>query len=170
MLKKEEVYVVLEKNKHHDKFRKIINMFNVDCTVDIRGIAVFDSSFFPYTQNKTRVSLKELRNILAREYIKEGDVIALGYGKSVEYIGVFKAFNNGYFEVNRYLSLNSGSGILMNDSGYIKNFIRYATEEEKQLLKPQESVIDKAISLLQHGLGLDYSHGVIQGLEKLKNK
>lgn len=104
MLKKEEVYVVLEKNKHHDKFSKIINMFNVDCTVDIRGIAVFDSSFFPDTQNKTRVSLKELRNILARE---------------------------------------------------------------KQ---PVESVIDKAISLLQHGLGLDYSHEVIQGLEELKNK
>lgn len=45
--------------------------------------------------------------------------------------------------------------------------LRNILAKEKQ---PQESAIYRAISLLQHGLGLDYSHEVIQGLEKLKNK
>ena len=151
-MKKTDVYVVVDTPKKAKKLKRLFDMFGQEAHPYIErpfrnNYLYFDSEGFYdtsiykngfYTENKTEVSIKELRNILAKENLRPGDVVALGYGKSVEYIGVFKAFNNGYFEVDRYLSLDSGSGILMNDSGYINNFIRYATEEEKALLEPKK--------------------------------
>ena len=115
MLKKEEVYVRVSSEKKARKVKEVLDMFGFEyCdTQFLYDVFYFndESDFcschnkdYPVSMGKTKVSLKELRNILARE--KE----------------------------------------------------------------PQESVVDKAISLLHHGLGLDYSHEVIQGLEKLKNK
>lgn len=148
-LTKGDVYVVVDTPKKAKKLKKMLDMFGEsylktikdpfrNCFLYFDSEGYYDTSIYKdgcYTKCKSEVSIKELRNILAREHLKEDDVIALGYGKSVEYLGVFKSFNNGYFEVKRYLSLNSGSGILMNESGCIKNFIRYATESEKELLR-----------------------------------
>lgn len=153
-MKKTDVYIVVDTPKKAKKSKKVLHMFGQEAHPNIErpfrnNYLYFDSEGFydtaiykngVYTENKTEISIKELRNILAKEHLKAGDVVALGYGESVEYIGVFKSFNNGHFQVDRYMSLNSGSGILMNDSGYIKNFIRYATEEEKALLEPKKEL------------------------------
>lgn len=173
MLKKEEVYVVLDNHKHCEKLNKIVNMFNVRCTVDLYGdggIAVFDESLFSGTQTKTKVSLKELRNILSRECLKEGDVVLTKNGNDKIIAVVNKTCNSNValFEAKRWIRLHDG--FKWDNKGCFDDFIRYATEEENQMLIPEKSVIDKAISLLNHGLGLDYSHEVIQGLEELKNK
>ncbi len=155
-MKKTDVYVVVDTPKKARKLKNVLGMFREDVH---RDCVCHDDGYPYYTsyddidcwagnsskdgedlKNKTEVSIKELRNILAKEHLKAGDVVALGYGKSVEYIGVFKALDKGHFEVDRYLSLNSGSGIIMNGPGYIKNFLRYATEEEKALLEPKKEL------------------------------
>ena len=141
--------MLVDTPKKAKKLKKVLGMFGENHTGEAignghyNGVKLFDDTWCAIkteieVDNESKVSIKELRNILAIEHLKEGDVVALGYGKSVEYLGVFKSFNNGYFEVKRYLSLNSGSGILMTDAGCIKNFIRYATDEEKELLEPAD--------------------------------
>lgn len=192
MLKKEEVYVRVSSKKKARKLKDVLDMFNQsqddltfyelksfeagwlnnqkETPVLVFNDEIWIGGWLSYNENKTKVSLKELRNILAMEYLKEGDVVVCRNKKtSVQHIFEIDSISLDCFG---YLSRHSNKdGFSIND-GYwsIPSFIRYATEEEKKLLKPQESVIDKAISLLNHGLGLDYSHEVIQGLEELKNK
>ena len=181
MLKKEEVYVRVSSKKKARKLKDVLDMFGFEyCdTQFLYDVFYFndESDFcschnkdYPVSIGKTKVSLKELRNILAREYLKEGDIVVCRNKKtSVEHIFEIDSISLDCFG---YLSRHSNKDGFSINNGYwsIPSFIRYETEEEKQLLKPQESVIDKAISLLQHGLDLDYSHEVIQGLDKLKNK
>ena len=194
MLKKEEVYVRVLSKKKARKVKELLEMFGekiFQATLEIfdNGEDLYGCSFdeYPYVMiddndgewscfshlncNKTKVSLKELRNILARDYLKEGDVVVIkGSDTGIKRVGVV---NDVIWNERNEISIVSDNfsdldniDIKHNGLGFAGNFIRYATEEEKQLLKPEESVIDKAISLLQHGLGLDYSHEVVQGLEE----
>lgn len=177
MLKKEEVYVRVSSEKKARKLASLLEMFgenvySLSFKYCAMGSLYKDEWHSRDTKpsNKTKVSLKELRNILAREYLKEGDVVVCRNKKtSVEHIFEIDSIS---LDCLGYLSRHSNKDGFSINNGYwsIPSFIRYATEEEKKLLKPQESVIDKAISLLQNGLGLDYSHEVIQVLEALKNK
>lgn len=154
MLKKEKVFVRVSSEKKARKLKKLLEMFGEsfgECTFshlenDV-GFVYFESRVDKWyidvigkIINKTKVSLKQLRNILAVDKLREGDVVVLGYCKSKEYIGVFDNYRKGYFEVSKYISLNSGSGNLMNNPGSISNFIRYATEEEKALLEPKKEL------------------------------
>ncbi len=166
MLKKEEVYVRVSSEKKALKLKDVLDMFKIEWHIN-----QFENNTF-YFENgslysssgafkRTKVSLKELRNILAREYLKEGDVVLTknGNDKTIAVVNNTCNSNVSLFEAKRWIRLHDG--FKWYNKGCFDDFIRYATEEEKKLLKPQESVIDKATSLL---------HEVIQGLEELKNK
>lgn len=102
--------------------------------------------------DKTKVSIKELRNILAKEHLKEGDVF-VGKNGGYKFIGVYKGFTErGLIEVSNWHNLNKDRFLdnKNNTGGFFDNFKRYATPEEIELLEPQQGLC----SLCKSKLGI----------------
>lgn len=147
MISKNEVYVVLDTEKKVKKVNAVLEMFGENiyertkerldkCLVDKYYVnIIFDNEEWcgshvnGASTYKTKVSPKELRNILAVEKLKEGDVVI---------------FKNGL--KGKIVGFNGDSEIIVNDEDkdnvtcLIRDFIRYATEEEKQLLNPKKEL------------------------------
>lgn len=89
-------------------------------------------------------SPKKLKNILAKEHLKEGDVILASIG-SDKYLVEFKEVSNrntgAWIIANRYITFSKdGSTSEIFKTGAFINFLRYATEEEKALLEPKKEL------------------------------
>lgn len=156
-MKKTDVYVVVDTPKKAKKLKRVLDMF---------GEGVYDNrvwnndgytyySFDYYIEywvgdslrdsedlkNKTRVSIKELRNILAKEHLKAGDVVFMRHFKGeYESILKIKGVKGEYLEVDKELFVKGSDYIYSDGQEHIKDFIRYATEEEKSLLEPKKEL------------------------------
>lgn len=145
MNNKNEVYVKVDTPKKAKKLKKTLDMFGEPHTgsaignIHYNGAKIFDDTWCAIIiekelENETEVSIKELKNILAVEHLKEGDVALFEcdgqrlLGKFVEYCDEFR------FEVTDLITNNAYK------EGCFDNFIRYATEEEKQLLNPKKDL------------------------------
>lgn len=152
-MKKEEVFVVIDSKKVAKKVAKVLEMFNE---------SVFSSpnhndenqngkdECFKYGfscgswQGKNlkhwcyrniehkEVSVSELKQILAIEHLKKGDACIMGID-DLKWLVVFERMRGDYFE-GYYMHF--GSKFMTSFTGGFDKFIRYATEEEKQLLNP----------------------------------
>ncbi|AXF52561.1 MAG: hypothetical protein [Caudoviricetes sp.] len=161
MKTKNEIYVVVDTPKKAKKLQKVLDMFgerierftresieeyNAPWLEEKTPSVFYDSEnkwigeHAEFLEDKQKVSIKELLNILAVEHLKEGDVIVLGIG-STEYVVKYKKFDGNYFESIDYCMIG-GSGN-NHGSGCFDNFIRYATEEERILLEPKEEKLTK---------------------------
>lgn len=152
-MKKEEIYIKLT-DKNREKVFKILDMFGQQLTKEddlARERGEYPSGYsielFPileyskvyeewvlyqeYPSNtNTRIKPRELRNMLAQEHLKKGDVIVVGSGRSkwvVELTGDKFDNHNPYCLGSEFPTLYWTIGGL--------NFIRYATEEECKLLQ-----------------------------------
>lgn len=154
-MKKTDVYVVVDTPKKAKKLKRLLEMFGENAHPDIErpfinNCLYFDSEGFydtamykngVYTKNKTEVSIKELRNILAKEHLKEGDVVIFkeqGDYSICEFERMAMKSFEGQFVSKKYCNLY-GSELELN-GGIHENFIRYATEEEKALLEPNKEL------------------------------
>lgn len=155
MKKKNEVYVVVDTPKKAKKLKKVLDMFgekvyeNVVHYNDGHPYYAFEEMYFVghYTDKldlkdagKTEVSIKDLKNILAFEHLKEGDVVVCKDGDEIA-LGVFKEWDNQFgFDLDNCYYLNDPKYISLSGGGCFDNFIRYATEEEKALLEPKKEL------------------------------
>lgn len=162
MLKKEEVYVRVSSEKKARKLKELLEMFGEPKDIlTFEGFNVLETPWFinnecspcvVFYENEwigscsefeiglIRVSLKELRNILAKDKLKEGDIVVCkcsGYGN--EYIVKFDKFVGNNIE-GRYLHDFHNGIRLTKETGHFDNFIRYATEEEKALLETKKEL------------------------------
>lgn len=152
-MKKEEIYVKLT-GKNREKVFKILDIFGQQLTKEdevARKTGRYPNGtpikYFPelefktggtwilyqgYPSNtKTRIKPRELRNMLAQEHLKKGDVIVVGSGRSK---WVAQLTGDKFDNHNPYC-LGSEFPTLYWTIGGL-NFLRYATEEECKLLKP----------------------------------
>ena len=152
-MKKEEIYVKLT-DKNREKVFKILDMFGQQLFVDdevarktgrypngtpIKNFPELEfktggewALYQEYPSNtKTRIKPRELRNMLAQEHLKKGDVIVVGSGRSK---WVAQLTGDKFDNHNPYC-LGSEFPTLYWTIGGL-NFLRYATEEECKLLKP----------------------------------
>lgn len=158
MLKKEEIAVKLTK-KNTKKVYKILKMFSQrmskgleghlsgESPIDFKevlykdfwdGTGVGDASGLYGISPKNYIKPKQLKQILAVENLKKGDVF-IGRKFGVEYLAevdkVVPSDENYQLYSKKWYCFdteNTTTGV----AGYFNEFIRYATEEEKQLLKP----------------------------------
>jgi len=166
MLKKEEVYVEARTKKQAKKLKKVLEMFGESkCKVTFKDFEDFTAgwitnkkettcvvfffkkwigSWVNFHNGLTQVSIKELRNILAVEHLKEGDFVVYGInGSDSKYIVEFEKFNGDHLFGKRYVTLySSGGNSDVMKGGAFTNFIRYATEEEKELLNPKPKELE----------------------------
>ncbi|HWL22316.1 MAG TPA: hypothetical protein VNR38_00950 [Ureibacillus sp.] len=134
MLKKEEVFVRVSSEKKARKLAKLLEMFGEGVYKPTlkrlkNGVVSDEYPIVHYNWewngigsspiDKTKVSIKELRNILAVEHLKSGDVVVLNNGEIVK----IKHIGDVWFEE-------------LNGLFHASDFIRYANEEEKALLEP----------------------------------
>lgn len=149
MKTKNEIYVVVDTTKKVKKLQKVLDMFCIIYHKDQFEFVIFyfdvDSRLYStestwHIPGKQKVSIKELRNILAVEHLKEGDFVVCGIGH-IEYVTKYKRFDGNYFESIDYYMIG-GSG-KTHGCGCFDNFIRYATEEERLLLYPKEEKLTK---------------------------
>lgn len=153
MLKKEEVFVRVSSEKKARKLAKLLDMFGEGVYKPTlkrlkNGVVSDEYPIVHYNWewngivsspiDKTNVSLKELRNILAVEHLKEGDVIVASIG-SIKYIVKFERFVKKQIE-GCYIYESIGGAKLTKETGYFDKFISYATEEEKALLEPKKEL------------------------------
>lgn len=141
-MKKQDVYVEVRTKKQARKLKKVLDMFGekyyederyfYEWTINSPVVHFGSGDRWHYRlsgQDKTKVSIKQLRNILAKEHLKEGDVV-VSKGKS-KFIGIVKS-----------VQLNDDLTIVIYSDNYFKdgeegcfsgfwNFTRYATEKEK---------------------------------------
>lgn len=157
MKTKEEIYLSVRTQKKADKLKKVLKMFNqktysaqsIDTCVNSAGDLVihYDGEEFLNThlsveglEDKTKVTIKELKNILALEYLKEGDVIILAGGeeKYKWVVEVDCVEENLNFPITVYPSNFIGlDGVEKYDgdnSGISGQFVRFATKDEKELM------------------------------------
>ena len=140
-MKKTDVYVVVDTPKKAKKLKKVFCIFDIEWHInqfygDFNYFYFEDDDLYSIKikPGLSKVSIKELRNILAKEHLKEGDVCLFedkGYkvlGRYKQYSNVFKDFVCDKIEGNS----NTTTGF--------HNFIRYATEEEKALLDPKKEL------------------------------
>lgn len=155
MKNKDQVYVVVHTGKQAKKLKEVLDMFREDVyrnTYDRlqKGIVCNYYTRVHYninnwcggektgkTANKNQVTIKELKNILAKEHLKEGDVIVCGIGDN-RCIVRYEGFENNLFN-GSFMDLK-GTFINAIEDGGFNNFIRYATEEEKALLEPKNEL------------------------------
>lgn len=146
MKTKNEIYVVVDTPKKAKKLQKVLDMFGEKTYKELQlelnvAIHFWNNNSWAfciddyYPEGKQKVSIKELRNILAVEHLKEGDFVVCGIGH-IEYVTKYKRFDGNHFESIDY-NMIGGSG-KNHGSGCFDNFIRYATEEERSLLEPKE--------------------------------
>lgn len=146
-MKKQDVYVEVRTKKQAKKLKEVLGMFGEKYFDELGGILEWTKIHnCVYFSNKERmwhgvsdidlissqyakVSIEQLRNILASEHLKEGDVV-VSKGKS-KFIGIVKS-----------VQLNDDLTIVIYSDNYFKdgvkgcfsgfwNFTRYATKEEK---------------------------------------
>lgn len=160
-MKKTDVYVVVDTPKKAKKLKKVLDMFgeefsstdgNAIKTGSYNGSAKlytkFNKAYFagcnwtlmPTCNERLEVSIKELRNILAKEHLKEGDVVLTKDGNDKIIAVVNKTCNSNValFESKRWIRLHDG--FKLDNKGCFLDFIRYATEEEKALLEPKKEL------------------------------
>lgn len=165
-MKKTDVYVVVDTPKKSKKLKKVLDMFKeaiyhettlgLSTGFDSDGDSQFE---FPYLFidddkewcgyydkpiNKTKVSLKELRNILAKEHLKEGDIIVAGIGSTKYVVNVEKVNSSNTIPIggNKWICIDGDDypHEIEEGEGGFNQFIRYATEEEKALLEPKKEL------------------------------
>lgn len=145
MKNKNEVYVVVDTPKKAKKLKNVLDMFGEKLNrVDVDAIKMshyngsaklyteYNKSYFnginwtlmDICEDKTKVSIKELRTILAKEHLKEGDYVVI----NVFGIGKIESINGSSFEID-------------DETFHFDNFKRYATPEEIELFEPREEVI-----------------------------
>lgn len=104
-----------------------------------QGWKGFDrNQILEYYADRKEVKPRELRNILAKEHLKEGDIF-IGRNDELEFVGIFDNIRDGQFKVANWRAIIE-DGFLNNDlnyPGFFDNFLRYATDEEKALLEPK---------------------------------
>lgn len=93
MKRKEDVYVVVDSRKKAIELEEVLKMFgevsfnddSIDQCLQIGGFLMFSEFYGSWfasssSENRTQVSIEELKNILAAEYLKPGDEVVLGVG------------------------------------------------------------------------------------------
>ena len=158
-MKKSEIYVELN-DKNREKVFEILDMFgeelNFDDNIcrhtlryesgdsidDYPTMIFYDGYWYLcksiYGLKKTKVKPRELRNMLAQEHLKEGDVVVVGndWGR---WVLELNGHNLDRFEHHsRYSFRPQYLKTQLRYQNWITdgNFIRYATEEERKLLQP----------------------------------
>lgn len=155
MLKKEEVYVEVCTKKQAKKLKKVLDMFGEKTFEKVYDVSFYDcvgcsvlfwegklwavGSNSYADKNKTKVSIKELRNILAIEHLKEGDVFIGDCGSDSNWVCKFKGLSENGNSFDAKYKFNTSEKI---EEGRFTNFIRYATEEEKQFLNPKPKELE----------------------------
>lgn len=151
MKKKEEIYVVIDTPEKAKKVKKLLDMFEEEVyseTYERLANGLVSSEYplvhFNYEwnggakglkQDKTEVSIKELRNILAVEHLKEGDVVVCRNKKADTHIFEIKNKTGNGVSYNRRYSFAEEKTNESYGGWDLDYFIRYATEEEKSLLE-----------------------------------
>ena len=145
-MKKTDVYVVVDTPKKAKKLKGVLDMFGENvyslrfkyCAMGSLYKDEWHSGSTP-PKNKTEVSIKELRNILAKEHLKANDVVIVknDWGK---WILKLTGNNIDYFEHSVSIDLEDNSFSDFKHTIEYGNFIRYATEEEKALLEPKKEL------------------------------
>lgn len=153
MLKKEEIFVNIQSESEYNKVIKLLRSFDQECRIkgwdrDER-CAHFYNNYWCVPERsyiekfKTKVSIQELKNILAFEYLKKGDVIIFSGGTSgLLWIAEFERFipSRGInlplsIKTKRHNSLHKESRYQHSTSGEIYgSFVRFATDGEKRAL------------------------------------
>ena len=114
MKNKEEVYVVVDSRKKAIELEEVLKMFgeltfnhdSIDQCLRSDGFLVFSEyygSWFASSsgENRIQVSIQELKNILAAEYLKPGDEVVLGIG-DIERNAIFIGMKDLNFEAQYY--------------------------------------------------------------------
>lgn len=159
MKNKNEVYVVVDTPKKAKKLKKVLDMFNEPIYEETNErlsknevseeypIIYFSSGEWEgYAdkshQHKNEVSIKELKNILAKEHLKEGDYVIATIGKTEYVVKVESIWNNeAFINSYEYLCINDGFKHNVQKHGSFTGFKRYATPEEIALLDSCGGVI-----------------------------
>lgn len=153
MLKKEEIFVNIQSESEYNKIIKLLRSFGQECRIkgwdSDERCAHFYENIWCVSQRsyieklKTKVSLQELKNILAFKYLKKGDVIIFsGEIAGCLWIAEFERFvpNRGInlplaIKTKRHNSLYRASRYQRSASGEIYgSFVRFATDDEKRAL------------------------------------
>lgn len=152
MLKKEEIFVNIQNESEYNKFTKLLRSFGQSLEMigwDYMRCAHFYENSWCVPQRsyieklKTKVSIQELKNILAFEYLKKGDVIIFSGGTAgLLWVAEFERFipNRGIdlplsIKTKRHNSLHKESRYQHSASGEIHgSFVRFATDGEKRVL------------------------------------
>src|SRR5690606_29413067 len=143
MKKKEDVYVVVDSRKKAIELEEVLKMFgeatfsddSIDQCLLMDGLLVFSKSYGSwfatgFDKNRTQVSIQELKNILAREHLKEGDFIVVE-DKGMTLVGPYSHYEDQFSDF--VLSKRLSNGKIINGVYGFHNFVRFATEEEKGL-------------------------------------
>lgn len=93
MKNKEDVYVIVDSRKKAIELEEVLKMFgeitfnddSINQCLRIDGFLVFSEFYGSWLAsssraNRTQVSIQELKNILAAEYLNPGDEVVLGVG------------------------------------------------------------------------------------------
>ena len=163
MKKKEDVYVVVDSRKKAIELEGVLKMFgeatfsddSIDQCLLMDGFLVFSEyygSWFAagFDKNRTQVSIQELKNILAAEYLKPGDEVVLGIG-DIECNAIFMGMKGlkfeaqYYFEGNMYLKPSIGTFCF-------QDFKRYQNKTDEDV-----AIIERLHDTLyeSHGYSLD---------------
>lgn len=177
MKKKENVYVVIDTPKKAKKVIKVLELFNekvyegtLQRFEQSAGLECFPTLLFANDMwqgdtcmsfsDREEVSIKELRNILALEHLKEGDVVVVdnNHGKWIVKLtgnDIVRFEHSASYDLDLSI-LNDKECIERQNKIYGGSFIRYATEEEKALLddKPKEFEVGKWYWLDTKNVGL----------------
>lgn len=166
-LTKWDIYVVIDTPKKAKKLKKVLEMFgeNIYESTNKRLSNSIVSEEYPTITfifgdwaghgsksitSKTKVSIKELRNILAKEHLKKGDYVVCE-DNGVIAVGIFKEWEYRFgFEVENCYCLGDTYNDYTGMGGCFENFKRYATPEEIELLEPQQGLC----SLCKSKLGI----------------
>lgn len=153
-MKKEEVFVVIDSKKVAKKLSKVLAMFNekqydndaIECALKCKDVIHFwDNISWAWgdeicclKNDKKEVSVSELKQILAMEHLKTGDVIVASNPKNKKgWVLKLEGDNKYFMHKNIYcLQTEKFMEYIVQQSISYGKFIRYATEEEKQLLNP----------------------------------
>lgn len=167
MLKKEEIFVDIQNNSEYDKVIKLLRSFGQRLEMigwEHMRCAHFYENHWCVPQRsyieklKTKVSLQELKNILAFDYLKKGDVIIFSGGTAgLLWIAEFERFvhNRGVnlplsIKTKRHNSLHKESRYQHSSSGEIYgSFVRFATDGEKRVLGNNEWPVSKKDQLIE---------------------
>ena len=157
MKTKNEIYLSVNSQKKADKLKKVLKMFNQptysnksishcigkDLVLHYDGEEWLNASadwLILGESKKEKVSIKELKNILALEFLKKGDVIILEGGEEkyrwVIEVDHVSQVSSGLLEIYpRWFIGLDGVEKFDEETNHIEGqFIRYATKAEKALL------------------------------------